>query len=65
MLTAGTLSGGWVSSLLLQLAEPLADARVGRALVDHPRQHRELVGAMWGGFRRHRHALIPAQHACD
>jgi hypothetical protein len=49
----------------LQLAEPLADARVGRALVDHPRQHRELVRAVRGGFRGHRYALIPAQHACD
>ena len=57
---------GVVRQRLLERREPLeqaADLGVGEAVVDDAAEGRERLGARLGAERRHRDALLPAEHA--
>ena len=45
-----------------QLAQPLAQPRIGAALVDQPGQKRHLLGAILAGRDRQHRPFVPTQH---
>ncbi len=44
-----------------ELGEPIADARIGAALMDHAGEQRDLLGAKLGAFGREQRAFVPAE----
>ena len=57
---------GVVGQRLLERCEPVeqaSDLGVGEAIVDDAAERGERLGARLGPERRHRHALLPAEHA--
>ena len=58
---------GVVRQRFLERSQPLeqaADLGIGEAVVDDASEGRERLGARLGSERRHRDALLPAEHPC-